>query len=469
MTIEEFRKYGHQTVDWMADYYEGIEDLPVKSQVNPGEILAQIPDSPPNDGEPYTRLIEDVDNKIIPGMTHWQHPNFHAYFPGNSSFPSVLAEMITATISAQCMVWDTSPAAAELEEKMMEWLKEMMHLPANWDGVIQDTASTGTLVALLSAREKLTDFEVNESGFPNRNMRIYCSSETHSSIDKAVKMAGFGRINLIKIDVDDQNAMRTDLLKQRILKDIEDGKKPCAVVSTIGTTGTMGIDPVKEISQICEKHGIWHHIDAAYAGSMLILPEYQYLTEGFEKADSFLFNPHKWLFVNFDCSAYFVREKDVLLKTFEILPEYLKTKTRGKVHDYRDWGIQLGRRFRALKLWFVIRSFGVNGLRDKIRGHIDFAKWFESRVDEDPDFENVISPGMSMVIFRLNPSDYRGDLDELNERFLHEINNTGQAYLTHTRYNGMFVLRLVTAQTYLKKVHIEKLWDLIKNISRGLL
>ena len=367
MNAEEFRKHGHQVVDWVADYLENIEQYPVKSQVNPGDIAAALPMLPPEQGEPFEQLLSDVEEKILPGITHWQHPNFHAYFNANGSYASILAELITAAIGAQCMIWETSPAAAELEERVMEWLINMSGLPQNWDGVIQDTASTGTLVSILTAREKITHFNINNRGFSNEKLRVYCSAQTHSSIDKSVKIAGIGLDNLVKIPVDDEMALLPYLLEEAIKTDLALGKIPCCIITTLGTTGTTAMDPLEAIADIAIKYSVWHHVDAAYAGAAFILPEYRHFLKGIEKADTYLFNPHKWMFTNFDCTAYFVKDKEALIQTFEILPEYLKTNTRGKVNDYRDWGIPLGRRFRALKLWFVIREYGASGIGSKSR------------------------------------------------------------------------------------------------------
>ena len=380
MNAEEFRKHGHQVIDWVADYLENIEQYPVKSQVNPGDIATTLPMLPPEQGEPFEQLLSDVEEKILPGITHWQHPNFHAYFNANGSYASILAELITAAIGAQCMIWETSPAAAELEERVMEWLINMSGLSQNWDGVIQDTASTGTLVSILTAREKITRFNINNRGFSNEKLRIYCSAQTHSSIDKSVKIAGIGLDNLVKIPVDDQMALLPHLLEEAIKSDLALGKIPCCIITTLGTTGTTAMDPLEAIADIAIKYNVWHHVDAAYAGAAFVLPEYRHFLKGIEKADTYLFNPHKWMFTNFDCTAYFVKDKEALIQTFEILPEYLKTNTRGKVNDYRDWGIPLGRRFRALKLWFVIREYGASGIRIKIKEHIALAAWLEQRV-----------------------------------------------------------------------------------------
>ncbi|MBN1406199.1 MAG: aminotransferase class V-fold PLP-dependent enzyme [Calditrichaceae bacterium] len=464
MNPYDFRKHAHQVVDWIADYFENIEKFPVKSQVQPKEVYNRLPDSAPEQGESMDKIMQDFQNIILPGITHWQSPNFFAYFPANSSYPSVLAEMLTAALGAQCMIWETSPAAAELEEKVMNWLKQMLSLPISWYGVIQDTASSSTLCALITAREIYTNFAVNKSGFTgNEKFRIYGSSETHSSIDKGVKIAGFGLDNLVKIQVDENQAMRPDALRAAIESDISKGFKPLCVVATLGTTGTTGIDPLKVIAEICQKYKIWLHVDAALAGSALILPEYRWMAEGLDMADSFVFNPHKWLFTNFDCSAYFVKDKDALINTFTILPEYLKTKTTGKVNDYRDWGIALGRRFRALKLWFVIRDFGVQGLQERLRYHIQLAEELERKMKEHPEFELMTRRNINLVCFRYHPKNIGAEyeLDQLNESILHKLNATGKIYLTHTRIKNHYVIRLIIGQTYVTREHVEKAWQLI--------
>jgi len=465
MDNAEFRKWAHKLADTMADYYENIETYPVKSKVKPGEIIAQLPSSPPSSGEDMSQIMSDFNSIIMPGITHWQSPDFFAYFPANGSYPSILAEMLTAALGAQCMVWDTSPAAAELEEMMMNWLKTMTGLPAGWHGVIQDTASTSTLAALLSARERITAYEINESGFSgNEKLRVYCSTETHSSVEKAVKIAGIGRKNLVKITTDEQFRMDAGLLRQAINKDLESGYKPLCVVATLGTTGCTAIDPLNEIAAVCAETGTWLHVDAAYGGSALLLPEYRNMIEGIESADSFVFNPHKWMFTNFDCSAYFVKDKEALLRTFEILPEYLKTASRGLVNDYRDWGIPLGRRFRALKLWFVIRSFGVAKLREMISEHIRIARWLEQQLIAEPDFEILAPVTMSVVCFRYTPGGISGteNLNKLNEEIVHRLNASGKIFLTHTKLKGQYTLRMSIAGTLTTQYHVEKAWNLIK-------
>ena len=471
MHHEDFRQYAHELVDWMADFLDTIRDHPVKSQVSPGDILKQLPETPPAEGESFPAIFEDFKNIILPGITHWQHPRFMAYFPANSSAPSLLGEMLTATLGAQCMIWQTSPAAAELEERVMTWLADMIGLPAGWDGVIQDTASTTTLCSLLTAREKVSDFRINESGFSGLPIyAVYCSSETHSSIEKDVKMAGLGRANLRKIPVDAQYAMQPAALEAAILRDKDHGVVPMAVVATIGTTGSTAIDPLGAIAEICRKHGVWLHVDAAYAGTALLLPEFRWMIEGIEGVDTFVFNPHKWMFTNFDCSAYFVRDRGALIRTFEILPEYLKTKEDSTVKNYRDWGIQLGRRFRALKLWFVIRAFGVQGLQEKIRFHIALAEDMVRQIEAHPEFELLAPVPLNLICFRFRPAGLEdpAELDRINERLLDAVNSTGKLFMTHTKLNGAYTLRLVIGQTNVTKDDVDAAWDLIESTASGL-
>ena len=382
MDKETFRKFGYKFVDWVADYFEGVEKYPVCSQVKPGEIKNHLPASPSLQAEPMDKIFEDFKKIISPGITHWQHPSWFAYFPANNSPPSVLAELLTAGLGAQCMSWQTSPAAAELEEVVTDWLRQMLGLPDGLAGVIQDTASTATLCALLTARERATGFNSNRSGLSDP-LVVYSSDQTHSSIEKGVRIAGFGRENLRLIPTDEAYAMIPDKLEEAVRQDKRRGLKPACVVATLGTTSSTAIDPLADIGKICREHGLWLHVDAAFAGSAAILPEMRWMLEGAELMDSFVFNPHKWLFTNFDCSAYFVKDPAALIRTFEIHPEYLKTGHDAQVKNYRDWGIQLGRRFRALKLWFVIRSYGVEGLRAMLREHLRLAQLFKSWLEED--------------------------------------------------------------------------------------
>lgn len=469
MNSKEFREIAHQFVDWMADYLENVEKYPVKSQVQPGEIFSKIPDEAPVEGESIEQIFNDFQKIIIPGITHWQSPNFFAYFPANSSYPSLLAEMLTATLGAQCMKWGTSPAATELEEKVMNWLKKLIGIPRTWDGVIHDTASTATLCALLSAREKASDFNINEKGFASfDNFRIYCSTETHSSIEKAVKIAGFGKQNLIKIKTDNKYGIDHESFEAKIIDDVKKGLIPVCFIATLGTTGSTAIDPIDKLADICERHNIWLHIDAAFAGTALILPEYSHLIQGIDKADSFVFNPHKWLFTNFDCSAYFIKDKNLLIKTFEILPEYLKTSTDKIVNDYCDWGLQLGRRFRALKLWFVIRNFGVKEIRKKLRFHLSIAENFRNKVLSDKEFELLTEPDFNVICYRFVPKGVTdpGKINSLNEQLLESLNQTGKIFISHTKLDGKYALRMVIGQTNVTQKHVDDAWNLIKKQSQ---
>jgi aromatic-L-amino-acid decarboxylase len=470
MSPDEFRKHAHELVEWMAGYMEKIEEYPVKSAVRPGEISEKLPDTPPLNPESFDSFFRDFNEIIMPGMTHWQSPNFFAYFPANTSPPSILAEMLTSTLAAQCMIWETSPAAAELEEKVMNWLRDMIGLPAGFEGVIQDTASTATLAAIITAREKISDFTINNKGFKEAPfLRVYCSEQTHSSIEKAVKIAGFGKNNLVKIGVRDDYSINPDLLKEAIDRDLENGLLPCCVIATIGTTGTTAVDPVRSVGEICRKNGIWLHVDAALAGTALLLPEFQWMLDGKEYIDSFVFNPHKWMFTNFDCTAFFTRDPASLIRTFEILPEYLKTRTRGKVNDYRDWGVPLGRRFRALKLWCVIRCYGLSGLQEKIRSHIRIAKNLAQWISQENDFEIMAPAILNTVCFRYIPAGKNSEqINLINEKLNHALNDSGKLYLTHTLLKSNYTLRMVTAQTNVTEEHVARAWDLVKKTARSM-
>lgn len=470
MTTEEFRLYAHRLVEWMADYMETVESYPVKSTVQPGEIFRKLPDAPPEHPEPFENLIHDLEEIIMPGITHWQSPNFYAYFPANTSPPSILAEMIIATLGTQCMIWETSPAAAELEEKIMNWLRDLIGLPEYFKGVIQDTASTATLAAILTAREKSTGFSVNDNGiFNEKILRVYCSEQTHSSVEKAVKISGIGRKNLVKVGVMGDYSIDYHKLEEAVKKDLREDLVPCCVVATLGTTGTTAVDRLRPVGEICRENNIWLHVDAAMGGTALILPEFRWMTDGSEYIDSFVFNPHKWMFTNFDCSAFFIRDSELLIRTFEILPEYLKTRTRGLVNDYRDWGIPLGRRFRALKLWSVIRSYGTEGLREKIRYHLRIASNLAEMISKENDFEILAPVVLNTVCFRYKPQGKDDEqLNILNQKLNHLLNDSGRIYLTHTSLNGRYTLRMVTGQTNVTMTHVEKAWQLIMSVARNL-
>ncbi|HET6527899.1 MAG TPA: aminotransferase class I/II-fold pyridoxal phosphate-dependent enzyme [Balneolaceae bacterium] len=471
MDNKEFRKQAHELVDWMADYFEEVENYPVSPNINPGEILAQLPGSAPEESEAFEAMFDDFKEIIMPGITHWQSPYFMGYFPANSSYPSVLGEMLTATLGAQCMSWLTSPAATELEERVMEWLRQLIDLPDSFTGVIQSTASTSTLCALLMAREKVSDFLINEQGFSgDHKFKIYCSSETHSSIEKDVKIAGFGRQNLCKVAVDEHFAMKPEALEKAIRDDLEKGHQPAAVVATIGTTGSTAVDPLKVIAEICTKYDVFLHVDAAYSGTALALPEMRWMSEGVELADSFVFNPHKWMFTNFDCSAFYMKDESLLVRTFEILPEYLKTAEDERVKNYRDWGIPLGRRFRALKLWFVLRNFGVKGLREKLRYHISLAQNLKQKIKQHEDFELLAPAPLNLLCFRYHPGHISDEqkLNEWNEKLLAQIQQSGKLFLTHTKLTGKFTIRMVIGNTRVEQRHVDAAWKLIQSEAQKL-
>ena len=472
MDIKEFKQRAHELVEWIGDYFENIEQYPVKSRVKPGEVIRQLPASPPEEAEDFDVVFRDFESIIMPGITHWQHPSFHAYFNANNSFPSILGEMLTAALGAQCMSWQTSPAATELEERVMEWTGRLLGLPRTWAGVIQDTASTATLCSLLSAREKVSGYEINRDGFYGRKrFTVYCSSEAHSSVEKAVKIAGLGRENLRKIPVDENFAMIPGKLEEALLQDRRKGFVPLAVVVAFGTTGSTAIDPMEAIGRICREQDIWLHVDAAYAGTALVLPEIREQIKGLEMADTFVFNPHKWMFTNFDCSAYFVKDREPLIRTMEILPEYLKTKEGDQVHNYRDWGIQLGRRFRALKLWFVIRAYGASGIREKVRQSIGWARELAAEIEAAEDFEMLAPVPFATLCFRFAPKGVTGTetLNQLNAKLMETLNDTGKIYLTHTKLRDIYTLRLVIGQTNQTRDHVFAAWKRIKETASALL
>ena len=464
MHPDEFRRHAHELVDWMADYMAGVGELPVTPPVTPGDIRRRLPPSPPEAGEQFPSLFQDFRELIVPGMTHWNHPGWFAYFPGNNSPPSVLGEMLTATMGAQCMSWVTSPAATELEQVVMDWLRQMVGLPGEFVGSIQDTASTATLVALLSAREHASKGAIGLQGLSGGPpLTVYASREAHSSVDKGVKLAGFGLEHLRRIATDAAYGMVPAALEREIERDLAGGLRPACVVASIGTTSSTAVDPVAEVAAICRRHEIWLHVDAAYAGSAAIVPELRDRFRGWALADSIVLNPHKWLLTNFDCTAYYVRDRDALLSAFSHTPEYLRTAHDEQVVNYRDWGIQLGRRFRALKLWFVIRSYGVEGLRAIIRRHVALAGELAAWVDAAPDFERLAPVPFGLVCFRYRPPGVaEAELDRLNERLLAAVNATGRVFMTHTRLGGCYTIRLVIGQRATERRHVEEAWGLIR-------
>ena len=472
MDIDEFRKHGHQLIDWMADYMDTVEKLPVRSQVKPGEISNRLKEKPPTNGEPMENIIDEFKTAILPGITHWQHPRFFAYFPANSSPPSVLAEMLTATLGAQCMLWQTSPAATEMETRMMQWLASMIDLPKKFSGVIQDSASSATLCALLTAREKATSWKTNELGFMtiSRKLIVYTSEEAHSSTEKGAKIAGFGKDNIRFIPTDNKFSMCTNTLRKEIQSDLDKGFVPTCVVASIGTTGVGAVDPIKKIATLCKEFDIFLHIDAAWAGAAMILPEHRSMADGIELADSIVINPHKWLLTNFDCSAHFVKDPDALTSTLSILPEYLKSKESENIIDYRDWSIPLGRRFRALKLWFVIRYYGVGGLQKMIRKHIEFASQVEEWINDSKNFELVAPRSLSLLNFRLlsKQSGKVLDIDKLNLKLLNNLNDSGTTYFTQNRVRGHFAIRWSIGQTNTELRHVKDAWAQIQQTASSI-
>ncbi len=467
MSPEEFRRWGHAVVDWIADYQRRVAELPVLSQVKPGEIRAALPASPPARGEPFDAILADVDRLILPGITHWQSPNFFAYFPANTSGPSILGELLSAGLGVQGMLWATSPACTELETHVLDWLAEMLDLPAKFKssgtggGVIQDTASSAVLAALIAARERATGGATNQLGC-NGKLTAYTSSQAHSSVEKAAGIAGVGRSQLRLVDVDETFAMNPEALRSAIARDRAAGLTPFLVCATVGTTSSNAMDPLGPIGQICRESGLWLHVDAAMAGSAAVCPEFRWIHAGLELADSYAFNPHKWLFTNFDCDCFWVADRAALIRAFSILPEYLRNQATqsGAVIDYRDWHVQLGRRFRALKLWFVIRYYGVAGLRHHVREHVRLAQAFADWVRADPDFEVVVPPPLNLVCFRHRAG------DDFNRAMLECLNASGRLYLTHTRLGDRYTLRLCVGQTHTAPGHVAAAWDLIRATAR---
>jgi aromatic-L-amino-acid/L-tryptophan decarboxylase len=466
MTPGEFRRHGYALVDWIADYYERVETLPVLSQVEPGWVRAQLPPAAPLEGEPFEAMLRDVEEIILPGITHWQSPNFFAFFPANSSAPAILGELLSAGLGVQGMIWATSPACTELETHVLDWLVDMLALPAAFKsssaggGVIQDTASSATLCALLAARERATGWRSNEEGYDGR-LVAYASSQAHSSIEKGVKIAGLGRQNLRLIDVDETLAMRPDALARQIAVDRAAGLTPCFVCAAVGSTSSNAIDPLPAIGRLCRQEGLWLHVDAAMSGTAALCPELRHIHDGLEYADSYCFNPHKWMFTNMDCDCFFVADRAALIQTLTILPEYLRNRATesGAVIDYRDWHIQLGRRFRALKLWFVIRHYGVAGLQHHVRRHVALAQEFAGWVRADPRFELAVEPPLNLVCFR-----HRGG-EQVNQALMDRLNRSGDLYLTHTRLGDTLTLRFSVGQTHTEARHVARAWQRIQQVA----
>jgi aromatic-L-amino-acid decarboxylase len=463
MTPDEFRRHGHEVIDWIADYYEKIESFPVLSQAVPGQIRASLPASAPAHGESFESMLGDIDKLILPGITHWQSPNFYAYFPCNASGPAILGDLLSSGLGVQGMLWATSPACTELETRVLDWLVPMLGLPEKFlststgGGVIQDTASSASLCALLAGRERATKYASNTRGCDGK-LVAYCSTQTHSSVEKAAKIAGLGTENLRAIPVDASFALQPDALARQIAEDKAAGRIPCFVCATVGTTSSNAIDPVPEIARICREHGIWLHVDAAMSGTAALCPEFRHIHAGVEQADSYCFNPHKWMFTNFDCDCFYVADRKALLQTLSVLPEYLRNQATesGAVIDYRDWQVPLGRRFRSLKLWFVVRHYGVEGLQHHIRQHVALAQHFAQWVREDDRFELAAPAPLNLVCFRLKSGDSQ------NQTLLERLNRSGELYLTHTKLSDRFTLRMCVGQTNTQEHHVAKAWERIQ-------
>jgi aromatic-L-amino-acid decarboxylase len=469
MTPEEFRRWGHAMVDWIADYQNRVEELPVLAQTAPGVIRGSLPPHPPQKGESFAHILRDIDKVILPGITHWQSPNFFAFFPANTSGPSIIGELLSAGLGVQGMLWATSPACTELETHVLDWMADMLGLPTRFKssgaggGVIQDTASSAALCALIAARERATGFQANEAGADSR-LVAYTSPHAHSSIEKAVKVAGLGKKNLRLVEVDERYAIRSQALARQVELDRRAGLKPCFACATVGTTSSNALDPVAEIGPICRENGIWLHVDGAMCGTAALCPEFRYIHEGLELADSYAFNPHKWMFTNFDCDCFYVADRAALIKSLSVLPEYLRNRATesGAVIDYRDWQVPLGRRFRALKLWFVIRHYGVEGLQHHIRRHIALAQEFAGWVRASKDFELLTPAPLNLVCFA-----HRGG-DELNRRLLERLNQSGKLYLTHTILSERYTLRFCVGQTHTEARHVKAAWELIQQTANEL-
>ena len=463
MTPDEFRRYGHAVVDWIADYRGRAESLPVLPRVEPGALRSLLPDEPPEEGEPFASVLGDMDRLVVPALTHWQHPRFFAFFPSNAELSSVLGDFLSTGLGVLGLSWQACPALTEIEEVATGWLRRMLGLSGAWSGVIADTASTSTLVALVCAREKTTGYALAREGLAGEPpLSVYCSEHSHSSVEKAALLAGFGRAHVRKVPVDARYAMRPDALAEAIAADRTAGLTPCAIVATTGTTATTAIDPIADIAAIAARAGAWLHVDAALAGSAMILPECRGLWEGIESADSVVVNPHKWLGAAFDCSVYYVRDAQHLMRVMGTNPSYLRTALDERATNYRDWGIPLGRRFRALKLWFLIRSEGVEGLRIRLRRDIENARWLAARVESRAGWRVLAPVPLQTVCVRHEPPGLSGDaLDRHTLGWAQRVNASGKAYVTPALVDGRWLVRVSIGSLATERPHVERLWELL--------
>ena len=471
MSAEEFRRFGHEIIDWIADYFEQIEELPVLAQIEPGDLKAQLPKSAPQVGESMEAILADVDRLIVPALTHWSHPSFFAYFATSTSAPGIFGELLSAAFDVKSMLWRTSPAATELEEVVLDWLRQMIGLDNGMSGFIYDTASVSSMHAIAAAREGV-ELRIREEGMSGRNdlplLRVYASEQAHSSIDKGIITLGLGQRALRKIPADSEFRLDAKALAESIDEDKRNGMLPFCVVATVGTTSTSSVDPVPAIVEICEKHAMWLHVDAAYAGSAAIVPELRQILDGCDRADSLVLNPHKWLFTPFDLSVLYCRHMDLLRRAFSLVPEYLRTPEQEKVRSGSDYGVQLGRRFRALKLWMIIRYFGHEGLAARIREHCRLARLLASWIEESSDWELMAPVPFALVCFRACPR-VEGEseavqakrLDALNEAIMHGVNATGKAFLSHTKLNDKLTLRLSIGNIRTAERHVRQAWELL--------
>jgi aromatic-L-amino-acid decarboxylase len=463
MDPTDFRTLGHELIDWVADYREGVAELPVMSRVEPGDIRALLPAEPPLQAAGLADITADLDRIVLPGITHWNHPGWFAYFPSNTDLTSVLADLVAAGLGAQGMSWQTSPAATEVEDVVMDWLRQMLALPTAFTGVIHDSASTATFTALLCARERSTDFGQNRGGLQSERapLIVYASDQAHSSVPKAALLAGFGADHLRLIATDEAHALRADLLEAAIAADIAAGCRPCAVVAAVGTTATTALDPIAQIADLAERYSLWLHVDAALAGTAMICPEYRWMWQGVERADSVVLNPHKWLGTGFDLSAYYVRNPEHLVRVMSTNPSYLRTAQDGRVRNLRDWGIPLGRRFRALKLWFLLREYGVQGLQERIRRDVANAQWLAEQIDAAPDWQRLAPVPLQTVCLRHTPAALAGDetaLDAHNLDLVARVNRAGHSYLTSSLLKSRQMIRVSIGAQATEREHVQRVW-----------
>lgn len=468
MEWKDFGDWGGRISEWAEDYHLSVGDRPVRSRVKSGEVLASLPAVPPEQSEDMEKIFEDFETIVMPGITHWQHPRFFAYFNSNAAPASVLAEFLTAALSPQCMLWQTSPAATEMETCMMGWLRQSLGLPDGFSGVIQDSASSATLAAVLTMRERALEWTGNTAGLArNPQLRVYCSSEVHTSVDRAIWVSGIGSDNLVRVPISGAwRGMDPDKLEALIEADLAAGHVPAGVILCVGGTGTGATDPIDACIAVAEKYGLFVHVDAAWSGSAMICPEYRHYWEGVERADSIVFNPHKWLGVQFDCSAHFLKSPDDLVRTLAIQPEYLKTHGADGIINYSEWSVPLGRRFRALKIWFVLRAYGLEGLRDRLRNHINWSAALHDRIASTEGFEIVTPPMWSLFTFRYLRDGV--DPEVLNQRLINAINDDGRIYLTQTRVDGDLVIRFQAGQFETTEEDVKMAYDAIVELAEAL-